>query len=455
MRRAAGGLLRAAAVLLAAIAAIAVGPPGTAVAAPPAVTITSPLDGYVSREQTPLFSGLAEQAAGEVTLSVYNGPTAEGTPIQEMKTAEVLSGTWSLEPAKPLKDGIYTALATQINLASETGKSSPVTFTVDTAPPMVTLNSPAPPSDNTTPTFTGTASDSTPVTVQIHAGLTLNGTQVSAATATGTRAGWTSGNVSPALSPGQYTAVAIQKSSLGNPRGESAPVTFTVTPPPVVRIAAVLPPAPPVASFRWFPAVPQTGEPVSLISSSTDAASPITGIGWALTSNGLFQAGGSVLTTSFSTPGRHVVRLRVTNAYGLSSLATETINVVGVRAFLMQPFPVVRIAGIVSAAGLDLRLLKVQQTQAGARITVRCRGRGCPIKSTRRVARSNRHGVAPVEFRGFERSLRFGVTLEVLISKPGEIGKYTRFTIRRGQLPERVDECLDPAGVKPLVCPSS
>ena len=60
---------------------------------------------------------------------------------------------------------------------------------------------------------------------------------------------------------------------------------------------------------------------------------------------------------------------------------------------------------------------------------------------------------ATVEFRGFERSLRFGVTLEVLVSKPGEIGKYTRFAIRRGKLPERVDMCLDLGGDKPIVCP--
>ena len=136
-------------------------------------------------------------------------------------------------------------------------------------------------------------------------------------------------------------------------------------------------------------------------------------------------------------------------------MATETIDVVGARASLMAPFPVVRIAGLLSGAGLDLRLLKVQQTPAGVRITVRCRGRGCPMRSVRRVTRSNRRGVVPVEFHGFERALRFGVTLEVLISKPGEIGKYTRLTIRRGQLPERVDMCLDPAGVNPLVCPSS
>ena len=86
------------------------------------------------------------------------------------------------------------------------------------------------------------------------------------------------------------------------------------------------------------PARPQTGEPVSLVSISTDTASPITGVAWALTSNGPFQGGGALLTTSFSSPGGHVVRLRVTNANGLSSDASETINVVGPTARLMQPF---------------------------------------------------------------------------------------------------------------------
>ena len=453
MRRAGRELLRGVAVSL---VAMAVGPVGAAIAAPPKVTIASPLNRSVSNNQTPSFSGLAEDASGAVTLRIYNGPTAEGPAIQELSTVLVSGGTWSLGPAEPLKDGTYTVRATQTNLTFETGTSSPVTFTVDTAAPTVTLNSPESPSSNTTPSFTGTASDTTPITVQIHAGATAKGTVVSTATAMGTGVGWTSGNASPALSSGQYTAVATQASSLlGNPAGRSGPVTFTVTPRAAITPASVPAPAPPTASFMWFPSVPETGEPVSLVSTSSDAASPITGIAWALTGNGPFLGGGAVLTTSFSTPGGHVVHLRVTNAYGLSSVATETINVVGPRVSLMQPFPVVRIAGTEIASGVKLRLLKVQQAPAGARITVRCKGRGCPIKSARRVAVSNKHGVAPVNFRVFERSLRFGVTLEILVSKPGEIGKYTRFAIRRGKLPERVDMCIDPAGVKPLVCPSS
>ena len=67
----------------------------------------------------------------------------------------------------------------------------------------VTLNSPKSPSEDTTPSFTGTASDTTPVTVRIHAGATTKGAVVSTATARGTGGFWMSGNASPALSGGQ------------------------------------------------------------------------------------------------------------------------------------------------------------------------------------------------------------------------------------------------------------
>jgi hypothetical protein len=354
-------------------------------------------------------------------------------------------GNWSVGPADPpLADGTYTAQAAQ-TIGLETGVSVPVTFTVETAAPVVTLNSPGAALVDTTPSFTGSASDTTPVTVQIHLGPTAKGVVVSKATATGTRGSWTSGKATPALSIGQYTAVATQPSSLGNPAGRSGAVTFTIVPPPT----------PPLASFTWFPPVPQAGEPVSLSSNSSDPKSPITGIAWDLAGSGAFQAGGAALTTTFPTPGAHVVRLLVTNAAGLSSVTAQAIGVVARRPSLMAPFPVVRIAGRETASGLRLTLLKVQQMPAGARMTVRCRGRRCPLKSARRVAASTKHGVAPVEFRKFERFLRFGVTLEILVTKPGEIGKYTRFAIRRGRLPERIDMCLDQTGITPLVCPSS
>jgi hypothetical protein len=129
--------------------------------------------------------------------------------------------------------------------------------------------------------------------------------------------------------------------------------------------------------------------------------------------------------------------------------------VVSPTAPLMQPFPVVRLTGAVTAFGVKLKVLRVSQVPAGAHITVHCRGRGCPIRTAGRLAVAGKQGVVPVEFRRFERSLNAGVTLEILVSKPGEIGKYTRFTIRRGKLPVRLDMCLDPTGVRPLVCPTS
>jgi hypothetical protein len=86
---------------------------------------------------------------------------------------------------------------------------------------------------------------------------------------------------------------------------------------------------------------------------------------------------------------------------------------------------------------------------------VRCKGRGCPVKSQSRVAAFGRVGTAPIEFRRFEGSLRAGVTLEIRVFKPGEVGKYTSFAIRRGKPPKRYDSCLDPGGVKQIPCPSS
>jgi len=238
------------------------------------------------------------------------------------------------------------------------------------------------------------------------------------------------------LVPGTYTVRAEQADAAGNV-GTSGDVSFTVTPPPPPP-----PPGPPLASFKWFPSVPRTGERVSLVSTSTDSTSPITAYAWALASKGAFTVGKPILTTSFATPGDHVVRLQVTAADGLSSIATETVHVVRPPLLLMQPFPIVRIAGIVTSSGVRLSVLSVQ-APVGARVTVTCRGRGCPTASESRIAASSskkhRATVVVIVFRRFERSLRAGVVLQVRIFKRGRIGKYTRFIIRHHGLPEHAE----------------
>ena len=198
--------------------------------APPTVTMSSPAP--LSNNTTPSFSGTASDTT-PVTVSIYSGPAASGTPVRTL-SASVVSGSWSSAPvSQPLADGQYTAIATQRSsiAGNPEGRSAPATFKVNTAAPTVTLAQPTSPSNHLTPSFTGTASDTTPVTIKVFEGERPTGTPVSEATATPVGEAWTSSPAKPALLTGKhtYTAVASQKSSLaGNPEGTSVPVIFTV-----------------------------------------------------------------------------------------------------------------------------------------------------------------------------------------------------------------------------------
>jgi hypothetical protein len=426
----------------------------------------------LSNDATPSFGGVADIAPEDnrsVTLNIYSG-TSTHSLLQSVTASVAEDGTWSTGPTGHLADGTYTAQAEQADEVGHTGVSASTTFTIDTKPPHVTLISPAPGSSTTSNSqlvagTAGTAAGDLPsVTVQLFSGASIEGQAPLESIVVGTsKGGWTA--TFGGLSPGEYTVRAEQSDEAGN-LGVSAPSTFMVLEPP-----APPPPSPPAAqsgvaasqvtfqsphaSFTWFPNNPHTGETISLASNSTDPDSPLTGYAWDLAGTGAFQAGGPVITTSFTTPGRHTVKLRVADAAGLSSVAAETIEVTPPPPVLMEPFPIVRIAGSVTADGVRVQLLTVQ-APPGARVAVRCRGRGCPSRAASRVAAARRgEGTAPLEFHRFERSLRAGTVLEVRVSKPGVIGKYTRFTIRRGRSPKRVDSCLDPAGVKPIVCPST
>lgn len=213
----------------------------------------------------------------------------------------------------------------------------------------------------------------------------------------------------------------------------------------------------PTAAFAWFPASPHVGERVTLVSTSSDLASPIVGFAWDLSDNGPFgefQAGGPATSTSFTTPASHTVRLRVTAADHLSSIAAETIVMSPPAAGVLRPFPTVRIAGRPFPLGVRVSALSVK-APTGATITIACRGRGCPARAAKRTAVSAGGRALAVAFRGFERFLPAGVKLEIRVSKGASIGAYTRFAVRRHRLPLRVDSCLDPSGVRPIACPSA
>jgi hypothetical protein len=459
---------------------------------PPTVTLNAPA--VLSNDMMPSFTGSAS-GTNQVIVEIYEGAAVTGSPISYAEAIPA-GGGWAsgtASPALPSGRHTYTAVATQEEsslIENVLGESLPVTFTVDATPPQITLTSPANGSSASGSSqivsgSAGTAEGDQPaITIQLFAGSTTAGQALEAITVQASKGGWSA--TFGGLSPGTYTARAEQRDDAGN-IGHSELATFTLTtpavvtpptqssqpettptPPPATTPEQSLQPAttpteptpatPPAASFQWFPSAPYAGERISLVSTSTDAASPISGFAWSLVGGGAFNAGAPVITASFSTPGDHVVQLRVTGANGLTSIATETIPVSSPALILMQPFPVVRIAGSESASGVKIGLLTVQ-APVGATVSVACRGPGCPAKAEDVVAASRRGkstaGVILIAFRRFERSLRAGAVLQIRVSERGQIGKYTSFAVRRGKLPARVDTCLSPTGVEPIVCPSS
>jgi Bacterial Ig-like domain len=206
----------------------------------PAVTLTGP--SLRSNERTPSFSGSASEAT-PVTVQIYQGARPEGVVVATV-TVQGNRGAWTsnhISPELPGGKHTYTALATQASeIGNPPGNSAPVTFVLDTEPPAVTLTALPSPSSDTTPAFSGTASEATAVSVEIFEGPKAEGPIVATATATGTGQGWSSGDVTPTLGDGTYTARATQQSAIGNEAGESAPVTFSVeTSPPTVTLNAL------------------------------------------------------------------------------------------------------------------------------------------------------------------------------------------------------------------------
>jgi hypothetical protein len=429
--------------------------PSVAHALPPTLTIASPVGGLVTNNPTPTFSGETsaayEPGVNPVKLNIYRGSKPEGELASSPPTEQPKFGTvWSATVEVPLEPGTYTARAEQIE-GIETGFSNTVTFTVYTERPRVKITYPANDSSATgeSQLLTGSAGtaprDNRSVTVELFAGATIAPAALATLEVPVSGASWSA--VFAPLRPGTYTAEAIQGDEAGN-TGTSI-VTFMLLAPPAQSIT------PPVASFSWFPPAPVVGQTVVLVSGSTDATSPLRAFEWDLAGGGPFQPGGQVLSTSFASPGNHVVRLRVTDAAGASNVATETLPVGLPPLKPMQPFPIVRIAGVQTAAGVRLSLLSVQ-APVGARVTVACKGRACRMKPQSRLAiasRRNKHASSVVlAFVQFERSFRAGTTLEVRVSAPGEIGKYTLFAIHRHSLPTRVDECLAALAPNPVAC---
>ena len=109
-----------------------------------------------------------------------------------------------------------------------------------------------------------------------------------------------------------------------------------------------------------------------------------------------------------------------------------------------------RIRGVIFRWGVRLNLFTIH-TARGARVSIHCRGIGCPRRQIRMLVPSARR---PLRIRRLERSLGAGAVVEIRVTAPGRTGKYTRFVIRRNAAPARHDLCVSPASARPIHCPT-
>jgi PKD repeat protein len=231
----------------------------------------------------------------------------------------------------------------------------------------------------------------------------------------------------------------------------------------------------PSADFTWSPASPVAGDSVDLVSTSSDFEGPLAALSWDLDGDGQYGDGsGPQVRQPFPEPGTYEIGLQVTDSDGeVSSVRKQFVVLAGrqgggttppppqgstlsapsapiataPRLLMMSPFPVVRIAGTVTRDGARISVLSVRAPR-GSRVRVRCEGKGCPVGSVATTAATRL-----VRFRKFERMLRAGIRLKLFVRQADRIGKYTRFLIRAGAPPKRLDLCLFPGRTRPGRCP--
>ena len=96
------------------------------------MSIAGPAAGTATKDASPRLSGAAGTAPGDaaaVTVRVYAGASASGTPVRSF-TVPVSGGGWAIDVAPILDEGAYSARAEQGDSAGNTGLSEARGFSV-------------------------------------------------------------------------------------------------------------------------------------------------------------------------------------------------------------------------------------------------------------------------------------------------------------------------------------
>jgi PKD repeat protein len=420
-------------------------------------------------------------------------------PSPQTNQPVTLTADQADNPMLPLT---YTWSADGGTLDSSSGQSAHITFaTAGTYNVTLTVNDPADPVSGTaTSTQALTATDPAPPPRNKAPRASFDVTPPTAAV--GDTVTFTSTSTDPEGDAMTFAWELNQDGLFDDGTGDSAQKAFTSPGTYPVRLRVtdsqgasstamekvkVVADVAPQAGFSFTPSAPRAGQPVTFTSTSTDPDGSIAALDWDLDGNRQFNdAGGTTAQRVFPVAGSYTVALRVTDDKGVSSTAFQTISVLGSatqeqdapagstpgtsapdalppaapvpspgtssagRFSLLSPFPIIRIRGRADATAVHVDLLSVQAPR-GSRITARCRGASCPRRAIATTAISSSR---PVRLRGLERRFGNGTVLEIRVTKAGRIGKYTRFSMRRGRAPLRRDLCLRPGTTRPSRCPT-
>ncbi len=264
--------------------------------APPVVTIGGGANA-ITTDTTPTISGTTDVAAPALVTVTINGQTLTATPS---------NGVWSVTSAI-LANNVYPVVASVTDGAGNPG-SAAQQLTVDTVPPVITIDGGSSVATNDpTPTITGTSDVAPGTIVSVLVGSTVVTALVQP---TGT---W---NVTPAALPDStYTVTASVTDPAGNPGTDSQTLIVDTTPPAVAIDGG--------ASVLTNDATPAI--------SGTAAVAPGTIVTVTLadeTLTGTVLTGGSwSVTSAFLSDGTHRVILGVFDAAGNYATFTQTITV--------------------------------------------------------------------------------------------------------------------------------
>jgi hypothetical protein len=129
---------------------------GTTDLVPPCLSLTTPPNGSNTSDGNVTFSGTTGSAVGDsstITVKLYAGPTADGTPNQILSALRQWDNSYSV--STDVANGTWTAQAEQGNTGGATGYTAANTFVVDTSgpPPPTITSAPPDPSNSASASF--------------------------------------------------------------------------------------------------------------------------------------------------------------------------------------------------------------------------------------------------------------------------------------------------------------